>query len=35
MSNISQVVVQVEPEESPERVEKVGWDLGDVVVAEE
>ena len=31
----SQVVIQVEPEESSERVEEVGRDLGDVVVAEE
>ena len=35
MLNTSQVVVQVEPEEPPERVEEVGRELGDVVIAEE
>ena len=35
MFNLSQVVVQVEPEEPPERVEEVGRELGDVVIAEE
>ena len=35
MFNPSQVVVQVEPEQPSERIEKVGRYLGDVIIAEE